>query len=136
MDRNEEPNPQFIITVPAERVDQLAQALENASIDFDPEADMIAFGSGPDGATNTVNTGDNLAELIEAVNSFLQDGEFSPLIRDDPYDWDHAQRYAALRLCVQEFQWRGFNIHAAHWLAQSRDWEEVAEEHDQVPYSE
>ena len=127
---------QFLLNIPTDRVDDIAQAMSQAGIHFSPTDDMVAIDLDVETVVMGVNQGIDLPDLIDTMNIMLTLHGERPLISTDHQQWSYRQRYAVLQLVTTQLSGLA-TVHAAPWwIAQARQWHpDVTAMHPDVPWA-
>ena len=126
--------PQFLVTVPEERVDELARLMTEHGFEFDADLHQFAVPFENTDPMFPAHFGHHIPDLVQGLNRFLAEQKIHPKIREDVHNWSYTQRADFLELTVNEFTWYGFRVGGAWWRDDDRPWSEIMEKYRDVPY--
>ena len=109
---------EFLIRMPEELAQKAADALREVGVYFRPEAHMclldrerlmIFHGAEEHDAVGPpVNFGEDLPELMDGINGYLDDRGITPRLPEYQESWTLLQRLEMLQLTTLEVLWVGF----------------------------
>ena len=97
----------FIIDARPDLVPALVEALEEAGIPFDPKDDMVVIDEHQpmDYRMSTIAFGNEVQDLADRMNAYLECLKVSPMLPEDTSDLDLEQRQELLDMAVNEMSW-------------------------------
>ena len=129
--------PFFIIQVPANQFDAAAQALSLLGIDLEEGSQMVAIDHGAQFKLNgrtcriPVSFGDDLPDMVRAVNVYLDSKGLTPRLPDQ---LDLQRRYDCLSLVNAQFSWDGLSLQTGGMMEPEHhaDWDAVVLSHPRL----
>ena len=118
MSKGEQEEMEFLIRMPEELAQKAAEALREVGVYFRPEAHicvldrerlMVFHGAeAHDAVGPPVNLGEDLPELMDGINGYLDERGITPRLPEYQESWSLRQRMEMLRLATLEVLWVGF----------------------------
>ena len=119
------PKVSYVVTVPRDRTEALAQFLREQETVFNPELQAVAFQES--GGDTPMLMGYEIRELLPAVNDFLEENGATPRVPGNHEEWNVAQVHEFLELAVSHFNWyQGRGPTGAWWLYEGEPFAETA----------
>ena len=107
------------ISVPANRVDELAEFLAGLGVPMDPKLQVLAVNR--DLLHAVTFTGEDVPRLVEGINDHLYSRDIHPLIPENHGEWSVSRRHALLTMAAHHFFW-------AHQHRAPSSWDEISPE--------
>ena len=91
------------ISVPANRVDELAEFLASLGVPMDPKLQVLAINRDPLHPVSFI--GEDVPRLVEDINDHLLSRDIQPLIPENHQEWSVRRRHALLTMAAHHFTW-------------------------------
>ena len=121
----------FLISVPNTLVQDLAEALKQAGIEFRGRNGLVAIDRSfdPGIVGPEIRQGWEIPYLVEGVNEYLQEEGLTPTVPINHQDWSYQQSSEFIHLAVNRFCWREYRVENAEWQELGHDWNEIVREY-------
>ena len=114
----------YLVNVPPDRVEALAQAMAQAELEFDPRSDMVMIRPLPEDAVYL--TGLAADDLAHDINEFLNENGWGPGLRIDTGDWPVERLHQLLEFAADNLTWEGNSISDVPHHDSATKWRELA----------
>ena len=91
------------ISVPANRIDELAEFLASLGVPMDPKLQVLAINRDPLHPVSFI--GEDVPRLVEDINDHLFSRDIQPLIPKNHQEWSVRRRHALLTMAAHHFSW-------------------------------
>ena len=91
------------ISVPANRIDELAEFLASLGVPMDPKLQVLAINRDPLHPVSFI--GEDVPRLVEDINDHLFSRDIQPLIPENHQEWSVRRRHALLTMAAHHFSW-------------------------------
>ena len=117
------------VSLPANRVDELAEFLAGLGVPMDPKLQIFAVN--PDLLDPVSFTGEDVPRMVEGINDHLYSRNIQPLIPENHQEWSVRRRHALLTMAAHHFFWvRQHRGPQSLWDKISpEDWQDLTKEY-------
>jgi hypothetical protein len=111
----------YRLTIPADRAEQLQEHLQEMGVPLDPRNNLMAWNDAF--RADCTATGDEVQDLIEAINAHLVQQGLPQRVRTDQQQWSLPELQQFLQFSVDQFYWAGGAIESTWWEGDPQEWE-------------